>query len=58
MNVCRYKNSKVIPNSMIYKKYTMTTNLLQLITELSKDAVYKINIQKETVFLHTSNEQL
>lgn len=36
----------------------MTTNLLQLITELSKDAVYKINIQKETVFLHTSNEQL
>ena len=33
-----------------------TKKLLELINEFSKVAVYKINVQKSVVFLHTNNE--
>ena len=37
----------------IYRK-----KLLKVINEFSKNAGYKVNIQKSIVFLHTSNDQL
>ena len=36
----------------------ITRNLLELINELGKVAVYKINTQKSVVFLYINNENL
>lgn len=43
---------------MIYISTPWPKSTRELIVELSKVTVYKINIQKETIFLYISNEQL
>ena len=48
------RNAKML-NTRNHKE--STKKLLELITELSKAAVYKINTQKSVAFLHTNNKQ-